>query len=116
MRQSCKPEVGMMIHAIRIYLRLPAVCGFLTALFLACAGPGAVAAEINFVQITDPHLFEKAETARAEEPLNFAALHEAVAAINSAGAVRKCYGGKEESNHSKYDFVAVTGDIGVENL
>ena len=61
---------------------------------------GNVAAQVRFVQITDPHLFDKAERKKNEE-----IFIDAIWEIN-----------KLQTKDGPYDFVVVTGDIGVESI
>jgi hypothetical protein len=62
---------------------------------------GAMAQEIRFVQITDPHLFDKGQ----EETENKAALAACIKKIND-----------QMNGGAAYSFAVVTGDIGIENL
>jgi tetratricopeptide (TPR) repeat protein len=72
--------------------------GFFIACFLFCA---PVAAQVNFVQITDPHLFD--EDPEAVE--NKRALNECVKKINI-----------EMAAGADYKFAVITGDIGIERI
>jgi hypothetical protein len=76
---------------------------YLVAIVLLYGGiAGNVTAQVRFVQITDPHLFDKTE---AEMSKNKQALVDAIWEIN-----------KLQSANGVYDFVVVTGDIGVEEI
>lgn len=82
----------------RYLLKLRRVFGFLLLLFALCI---EARAQVRFVQITDPHLFDGG----AEASANREALTAFVKKINER---------VDEGNI--YRFVVVTGDIGVEKL
>jgi hypothetical protein len=78
-------------------------CRWLPAIALLVAWLGVNAtAQVRFVQLTDPHLFDKT---KEEMSQNEEALLDAVSKINEL-----------EAENGKCDFVVVTGDIGIEQL
>lgn len=72
----------------------------IVVLTFACSDR-ASAQSIDFVQITDPHLFDGGQ----EERENQAALTACIRKIN-----------EQIEGHADYKFAVVTGDIGIENL
>jgi len=70
-------------------------------IFLYASLVGNATAQVKFIQLTDPHLFDKAE----DVPRNREILIDAVAKINELN---------KENN--QYAFVVVTGDIGIEQI
>lgn len=73
---------------------------FAVLFFYVCVA-APVTAQIKFVQLTDPHLFESQQNETLE---NQGALAHAITKIN------------ELNEHNKYAFVVITGDIGIEQV
>jgi hypothetical protein len=67
-------------------------------------------AQVNFVQITDPHIFDDSNEEDGSRLDDKAALASFVEKINQRVAE------KSAENGSPYDFVVVTGDLGIEQL
>ena len=68
-------------------------------LFYICSG-AIVTAQVRFVQLTDPHLFDQSEREQNKQ-----IFIDAIWEIN-----------KLQAKNGAYDFVVVTGDIGVESI
>ncbi len=73
----------------------------LVVIFLYACLVGHTTAQVRFVQLTDPHLFDKSEEEMSQ---NRQILIDAVAKINELDVT------------NKYAFVVVTGDIGIEQI
>jgi hypothetical protein len=93
-------------HLIRVWRRgrtlLPKSHYLLASIFLYASLLGNATAQVKFIQLSDPHLFDNKEEEGAR---NREILVDAVAKINELN-----------NNENPYAFVVVTGDIGVEQI
>ncbi len=71
-------------------------------------------AEVNFVQITDPHIFDDVSEAHDSRLDNKAALASCIERINRMAAQGGAGDGPQKM--PPYDFVVVTGDLGIAQL
>ena len=75
----------------------------------AAGRKSACRSDLDFIQFTDPHLFEKANSA-SEEVFNLGAF---AACIDEANRLHRQ---KTNDIGKGFDFVIVTGDLGLEEL
>src|ERR1051326_3327925 len=98
MRQSI-----MTIPSNRKSRRWPILVGL--CLLLTCTAH----AQVNFVQITDPHIFDDIKEDGSQ-------LDDKAALASFIDKMNQRVVEKAAEDGGKYDFVAVTGDLGIERL